>query len=247
MMDIINSKKKDIGNAIQIYLEHLPDAYDIRVIERVSYDKLIEIIEYVVENNLQSTFNDTEYDETNALEVENDIEVLNDRHYELAKSELVSRNFGMLKLLIEYGMNVNSHGNLILKTAYKAGDIGWIDYFIGKGAKFDEESDVFEEACKSDKVEVLEHWIKNGGVVPKNPEYPCINMACLLGNFSMIKLLVESGVDLSNPERNGVRIACRLGQKKTLKYLLDNKAVVGNICRYRLEGNREKGQYRYEG
>ncbi|OMH83202.1 putative ankyrin repeat protein L63, partial [Zancudomyces culisetae] len=113
--------------------------------------------------------------------------------------------------------------------------IGWIDYFISKGAKFNEESDGFDEACKSDKVEVLEHWIKNGGVVPNNPEYLCINMACLLGNFKMVKLLVENGVDLSDPKTNGVRIACRLGFTKTLKYLLDNNAVLGRICRYQLE------------
>ncbi|OMH78626.1 putative ankyrin repeat protein L63 [Zancudomyces culisetae] len=126
-------------------------------------------------------------------------------------------------------------GSLILKTAYKAGDIRWINYFISKGAKLKGRSDGFEEACRSNNVEVLEHWIKNGGVVPKNPEYECVNNVCLLGNFDMVKLLVESGVDLSDPERNGARIAYRLGLKRTLKYLLDNNAVVGNICRYQLE------------
>ncbi|OMH78738.1 hypothetical protein AX774_g7865 [Zancudomyces culisetae] len=60
-------------------------------------------------------------------------------------------------------------------------------------------------------------------------------MACLLGNFDMVKLLVENGVNQSGPERYGVRIACRLGPKRTLKYLLDNNSTVGNICRYQLE------------
>ncbi|OMH79530.1 putative ankyrin repeat protein L25 [Zancudomyces culisetae] len=247
IMAVMNSKQQHIINACALYFDNLSNHPPIHQLEKDCYKKLVKIIGYIVENNLQSTFNDTEYYETNALKVENDIEVLNDRHYELAESELVNRNFGMLKLLMDYGIDIYSGNSLILRTAYKAGGIGWIDYFISKGAKFNGESDGFEEACRSNKVKALEHWIKNGGVVPKNPKYECINMACLLGNFDMVKFLVESGVDLSNPERNGVRIACRLGHKKTLKYLLDNKAVVGNICRYRLEGNREKGQYRYEG
>ncbi|OMH81459.1 putative ankyrin repeat protein [Zancudomyces culisetae] len=141
----------------------------------------------------------------------------------------------MLKTLIEYGLDVNSHDSLILKTAYKAGDIEWIYYFISKGAKLKGISDGFEEACKSDKVDVLKYWIKNGGVVPKDPEYECINMACLLGNFDMVKLLVENGVDLSDPTRNGVRIACRLGLKRTLKYLLYNNAVVEGVGDHQLE------------
>ncbi|OMH85830.1 putative ankyrin repeat protein L63 [Zancudomyces culisetae] len=184
---------------------------------------------------LQNQFDETEYDEINKFGYENRVKVLNDRHYELVKSELVNQNFEMLKLLIEYGADVNSGNGLILRTAYKAGDIEWIEYFIGKGAKFDGESDGFEEACKSDKVEVLEHWIMKDGVVPKNPEYPCINMACLLDNFDMVKLLVENGVDLSDPERNGVRIACRLGLKRTLKYLLENNAVIEGVRHHQLE------------
>ncbi|OMH78604.1 putative ankyrin repeat protein [Zancudomyces culisetae] len=76
-------------------------------------------------------------------------------------------------------------------------------------------SDGFEEACKSDKVEVLKHWIRSGGMVPKNPKHSCINMACLLGNFGMVKLLVENGVDLSDPNQNN--------------------ATLGNICGYQLE------------
>ncbi|OMH79997.1 putative ankyrin repeat protein [Zancudomyces culisetae] len=199
------------------------------------YKKISEIIRYIVENDLQNTFEYTEHDETNELGYEKDVEVLNDWHYELVKSGLVNLNFEVLKLLIEYGMDVNSADGLILRTAYKAGDIDWIDYFISKGAKFGKESDGFIEACESDKVEVLEHWIRNGGVVPNNPGYPCISMACLLGNFDMVKLLVENGVDLSDPNRNGVRIACRLGFKRTLKYLLDNNAAIEGVRHHQLE------------
>ncbi|OMH78833.1 putative ankyrin repeat protein [Zancudomyces culisetae] len=199
----------------------------------------IEIIDYIVENNLQNTINDTEYDEKNDVKDKNIVEVSINDYYELAKSELVNRNLGELKLLIEYGMdanaNANANGSLILRTAYKAGDICWIDYFISKGMKLEGESDGFEEACKSDKVEVLEHWIKNEGVVPKNSRYECINMACLLGNFDIVKLLVDNGMDLSDPKRNGVRIACSLGLRRTLKYLLDNNAAIDGTCHYQLE------------
>ncbi|OMH85046.1 putative ankyrin repeat protein L25 [Zancudomyces culisetae] len=235
MMTSTNSKKKDIVNVCASYFATLLHPSCNNKSKRACYDKVVDIIEYIVENDPEITFNNTEHCETNELENEKDVELLNDEHYELAKSELVSRNFKMLKLLIEHGMSVNSHDSLILRTAYKAGDIDWIDYFISKGAKLRDESDGFEEACESDKVEVLQHWMKNGGVVPMNPEYPCIKMACLKGNFDMVKLLVENGVDLSDPEYNGVRIACRLGLKRTLKYLLNNNAVVGDNCRYQLE------------
>ncbi|OMH79062.1 putative ankyrin repeat protein L25 [Zancudomyces culisetae] len=227
VMVFMSSKKKDIANALELYFDDLPRSYESNGIDRILYDKLVEIIGYVIENRLQSTFDGTENDETNGLRNENNIEVLNDRHYELAKLELVNRNFGMLKTLIEYGLDVNSHDSLILKTAYKASDIEWIYYFISKGAKLKGRSDGFEEACKSDKVDVLKYWINNGGVVPKDPEYPCINMACLKSNFDMFKLLVENGVDLSYSKTNRVRIACRLDLKKTLKYLLDNNAAKG--------------------
>ncbi|OMH78812.1 putative ankyrin repeat protein L25 [Zancudomyces culisetae] len=234
VVSTISSKKKDITNTCALYFGNPNDTFECDAIQRDCYDKLLELINYISKKNLQRTFDDTEYDETNGLRNENNIEVLNDRHYELAKLELINRNFGMLKMLIEYGLDVNSHDSLILKTAYKAGDIDWIDYFISKGAKLKGRSDGFEEACKSDKVEVLEHWIKNGGVIPKNSRYECINMACLLGNFDMVKLLVENGVDLSDPTRNGVRIACRLGLKRTLKYLLDNNAVVEGVGDHQL-------------
>ncbi|OMH84296.1 putative ankyrin repeat protein [Zancudomyces culisetae] len=235
IMTSTNSKKKNIANVCASYFATLLHPSCNNKSKRACYDKVVEIIEYIVENDPEITFNNTEHCETNESENEKNIELLNDEHYELAKSELVDRNFEMLKLLIENGMSVNSHDSLILRTAYKAGDIDWIDYFISKGAKLRDESDGFEEACESDKVEVLQHWMKNGGVVPKNPEYPCINMACLLGNFDMVKLLVKNGVELSDPARNGIRISCRLGFKKTLKYLLDNNAAVGNLCRYQLE------------
>ncbi|OMH83091.1 putative ankyrin repeat protein L25, partial [Zancudomyces culisetae] len=51
-----------------------------------------------------------------------------------------------------------------------------------------------------------------------------------IGNFDMVKLLVESGVDLSDSNRNGVLAACKLGLKRTLKYLSDNNAVMDYIC-----------------
>ncbi|OMH82271.1 putative ankyrin repeat protein L25 [Zancudomyces culisetae] len=255
LMAIIGAKKKDITNACMLYFGNSSRFGNFKDVTRDQNDKLAEIIDYAIENNLQNILEQNEY-EACKLGYEKDLEVLNDTHYDQAKFELVNQKFEMLKLLIEYGMNIGSTsfmqklfnifigkrnekidptGSLILRTAYKAGDIGWIDYFISKGAKLNGRSDGFEEACRSDKFEVLQHWIKNGGVVPKSPEYPCINMACLLGNFDMVKLLVESGVDLSNPERNGIRIACRLGLKKTLKYLLNKKATLGNICRYQLE------------
>ncbi|OMH84192.1 putative ankyrin repeat protein L63 [Zancudomyces culisetae] len=235
LMAIINPRRKKIIDACEFYLTNLTDSNGINKIVRDSYDLLVETIGYIIENNLESTLEDAGYGEADEFECRNDSVVLNDEHYECAKSELVNRNFEILKIIIEDGGDVNSYDSLILKTAYRAADIGWIDYFIGKGAKFKGRSDGFEEACKSDKVEVLEHWIKNGGVVPKNPQYQCINMACLLGNFNMVKLLVENGVDLGDPKTNGARIAFRLGFRRTLKYLLDNNAVVGNICRYQLE------------
>ncbi|OMH85515.1 putative ankyrin repeat protein L25 [Zancudomyces culisetae] len=231
----INSKRKDIIGFILSYLS----VYSALIIPeddiRARFYKVVEIIGYIIENNPQSVFNDTEYDESNELEHENDIEMLNDRHYEIVKLELVNRNFEFLKLLIECGMDVNSADSLILKTAYEAGDIDWINYFISKGAKFSGRSDGFEEACKSDKVDVLKYWIKNGGVVPKIPKRSCINRACLLTNFGMVKALVENGVDLSNPEQNGVRIACRLGLKRILKYLLDNSAAIKGVRQNQLE------------
>ncbi|OMH79919.1 putative ankyrin repeat protein L25, partial [Zancudomyces culisetae] len=235
VITIANSKIKNITNSCALYFKIPYRSFRTRLIVKTCRDKLVEIIDYIVEKNLQSTLNDAEYNETNESGYENNVEELIDRHYELVKSELINRNFGMLKLIVEYGADINSYDGLILKTAYKAGDIGWIDYFISKGARFKKRSDGFEEACKSDKVEVLEHWIKNGGVIPKNPEYECINMACLLGNFDMVKLLVENGVDLSDPTRNGVRIACRLGFKKTLKYLMNNNAVIEGVFHHQLE------------
>ncbi|OMH82137.1 putative ankyrin repeat protein [Zancudomyces culisetae] len=232
---IQTQKKKDITNVCASYFATLLHSSCNNRSKRACYDKVVEIIEYIVENDSEITFNNTEHCETNELENEKDVELLNDEHYELEKSELMDRNFKMLKLLIEHEMSVNSHDNLILRTAYKSGNIDWINYFISKGAKLKGGSDGFEDVCKSNSIEVLQHWIKNGGVVPMNPEYECINMACLLGNFDMVKLLVENRVELSDPEYNGVRIACRLGFKRTLKYLLNNNAVVGDNCRYQLE------------
>ncbi|OMH84218.1 putative ankyrin repeat protein L63 [Zancudomyces culisetae] len=237
VMMIVNSKRKDIADVFYSY--HMGFCF-MSLRSNTSgdcYDKLVEIIGYIVENDLQSTFEDTENNKTSDSGYGGDVEILNDRHYELAKLELVNRNFELLKLLTEHGMNISSAGSLILKTAYKSGDIGWINYFISKGAKLKGGSDGFEDVyvCKSNSIDVLQHWIKNGGVVPKNPEYECINMACLLGNFDMVKLLVENGVDLSDPGRNGVRIACRLDLKRTLKYLLDNNAVIKAVQHHQLE------------
>ncbi|OMH82819.1 putative ankyrin repeat protein L63 [Zancudomyces culisetae] len=234
LVEIINSGKKNITDVCVLYLTNPSGDSRVNRIARACYDSLVEIIKYIAKNDLQSTFNDTEYNEINEFMDQKKV-VLNDRHYELVKSELVNRNFELLKIIVENGADIDLHNSMFLRTAFKVGDIDWIDYFISKGAKLKGGSDGFEEACRSNKIEVLKHWIKNGGVVPKNPEYECIKMACLLGNFDMVKLLVESGVDLSNPERNGVRIACRLGLKRTLKYLMDNNAILGNICRYQLE------------
>ncbi|OMH82507.1 putative ankyrin repeat protein [Zancudomyces culisetae] len=235
LMMVINAGRKNINDTCAIYFSNPSGDTRSNQITRTCYNKLLEIIEYIVKNNLQSKFENTEYDEINGLGYGNNSEVLNDGHYELVKAELVNRNFEILKIIIEYGADINSHDSLILRTAYKAGDVNWINYFISKGAKLKGKSDGFEEACKSNKVEVLQHWIRNGGVVPKNPEYPCINMACLLGNFDMVKLLVENGVDLRNPARNGAGVSRRLGLKRTLKYLLDNNASLGNVCGYKLE------------
>ncbi|OMH82994.1 putative ankyrin repeat protein [Zancudomyces culisetae] len=216
---IVNSKKKDITDVFPSYHTYVSFKDLKSITSRNYYVKLVEIIEYIVDNYLQNTLKHIEYNELGNSGC-GDVEILNDRHYDIVKSDLANQNFEMLKLLIEYGMDINSYDSLILRTAYKAGDIGWINYFISKGAKFSKESDGLEEACKSDKVVVLERWIRNGGVVPKNPEYPCINMACSLGNSDMVKLLVESGVDISDPERNGVRISCRLGLWRILDYLI---------------------------
>ncbi|OMH85634.1 putative ankyrin repeat protein [Zancudomyces culisetae] len=201
--------------------------------------KLLQIIRYIVENNLQSTFENTEYDETSEFGLLTDAERTCKKLLQIIRY-IVENNLQSTFENTEYdetnrGVDINTSDSLILRTAYKAGDIGWIDYFISKGAKLNGRSDGFEEACKSDKVEVLQHWIKNGGVVPKSPEYPCVNMACLLGSFAMVKLLVESGVDLSNPELNGVRVACRLSLRRTLKYLLDNNAEIKGVRHHQLE------------
>ncbi|OMH85015.1 putative ankyrin repeat protein L63 [Zancudomyces culisetae] len=235
VMVIANSKRKNIAEAFD------KSYRSFHVLSR-GYEKYVadfynfyEILVYVILNDLEVTFNDTEYYRSNEFKNEKSIKIFKGTPYELAKSELVNRNFENIKLLIDYGININCGNSLILRTAYKAGEIGWINYFITKGAKLEGESNGFEEACKSNKTDVLEHWIRSGGVVPKNPEYPCINMACLLGNFDMIKLLVENGVDLSDAKRNGVRIACRLGFNKKLEYLLEHNAVLGRVCRYQLE------------
>ncbi|OMH80489.1 putative ankyrin repeat protein L25 [Zancudomyces culisetae] len=240
VMVVVNSKRKDISDVFHSYYTSFCFSSLKSKISGACYDKLVDIVEYIVENGLQTTFSDTEHKEAGGFSYGEGLGMLNNRHYEMVKLELVDRNFEMLKLLVEYGMNVNSHDSLILRTAYKGGDINWINYFISKGIRLEGGSDGFDEAIRSNNIEVLEHWVRNGGVIPKNPEYECINMACLLGNFDMVKLLVESGVDLSDPERNGVRIACRLGLRRTLKYLLDNNAVVDGVPHYQVEDGRVK-------
>ncbi|OMH85742.1 putative ankyrin repeat protein L25, partial [Zancudomyces culisetae] len=162
--------------------------------------------------------------------------VLSDCDYELAKSNIVDRNLGMIGLLIDGGLDANLSNHLVLRTAYKSGDIGWIDYFIEKGAKLGTEGYCgLDEACQSDNIEVLKHWFRNGGTVPTDPKHNGVRVASSVGNFEMVRLLVKNGACLSDPTYSGIKEACELNHQEILKYLVKNNAAVGDLEYYQWE------------
>ncbi|OMH81212.1 putative ankyrin repeat protein L25 [Zancudomyces culisetae] len=157
-------------------------------------------------------------------------DILDDEHFQAIKAKLLDRDFDLLKLLIENGAPINSHYFLVLRTAFRAGSIKWIDYFISKGARLGTEGyNGVSEACESGEVAVLRYLLKRGAIVDGESQFNGIKIACKLGNLQMVKLLVEKKADLSDPRYNGIKEACESNSLQILKYLLDKKAIVGDL------------------
>ncbi|OMH82379.1 putative ankyrin repeat protein L25, partial [Zancudomyces culisetae] len=162
--------------------------------------------------------------------------ILSDWDYEITNSQMANKYLGMVQLLIDNGLDTNAGHHVVLRTAYKLGDIKWIKHFIKNGARLGKERYAgLNEACQSDNIVVLEQWFENGGVVPKNPKYNGVQIACGLGNFEMLKLLIEKGAELDNPEYNGVKEACELNHVEILNYLIENNATIGRFRNYQLD------------
>ncbi|OMH80370.1 putative ankyrin repeat protein [Zancudomyces culisetae] len=157
--------------------------------------------------------------------------LIDDSYFQQATSKLTIRDFELLDLLIENGADINSHNFLVLRTAYKAGNIWWIEHFISKNAKVGtEEFNGINEACESGKIEVLKHLIGFSPPTKKETIYNGIRAAVGHDNFEMVKLLVEKVADLSDSKYNGIREACASNNEEMVKYLFKNGASLGRAC-----------------
>ncbi|OMH83537.1 putative ankyrin repeat protein L63 [Zancudomyces culisetae] len=203
-----------------------------------SSDKICEIAKYIIENNIQldETISTNLNDHVLSKNKTTDMVLLSDWDFDFVKSTLINRNFEMIKILTENGVDINLYNYLVLKTAYLMGDIKWIDYFTSKGAKLGtRENSGLKEACESDNVNVLQHWLSQYKESTLNFENPALNLACERNNFAMVQLLVNQGVDLGDSRLNGIEQASKLNDREILEYLLRKNAPIGNFQHCELE------------
>ncbi|OMH80674.1 hypothetical protein AX774_g5884 [Zancudomyces culisetae] len=166
------------------------------------YKKLSEVIRYIIENDLQSTLNDTGYDKNNEFKDKKCIEVLNDRHYEIVKSELT------FKYILEHNAVIEGVCHHQLEYACIIEDAGLVkmilEYYDGLGAL---------ERKKSTNTKEGAGLQNNSFLVNKNTD--------LSEEYVDTKILLDRGQPIKSYDFvDGVKVAASLANIQILELLL---------------------------
>ena len=159
------------------------------------------------------------------------------------KTALISvcqdRNKEMLRLLLEYGADVNVVGTespLIAAVSAKA-PLTFIETLLNKGADVNHKSKFGETAltlaCKNKDDMVIAHLLKKGSsvnhVVQKTGETALTTAVHYKVPLSVIEMLVKQGASVNHVENNGntaLMYACKNNEEKVAKLLLQHEAEV---------------------
>ncbi|AQN68741.1 putative ankyrin repeat protein [Saudi moumouvirus] len=147
--------------------------------------------------------------------------------------ELIRRkNFDNLKFLIENGANIKSITKSLHSTIC-VGNIDMVKYLIESGADINGEfNDSILAASIYGHKDIIDYLLKNG------PNFDTINNGLMEASgdcfMSIIKYLLESGIDINYNNSFALDIACKNKHLSAIKYLLDNGSDI-NIRRDTLE------------
>lgn len=146
------------------------------------------------------------------------------------------KEFKIIRLLIEFGANVNKRdkkGDTPLASACCEGSEDIVDFLIKSGADVNTVVDTrgpLYYACLYGHADVVRLLLDAGADVSKNT-YSTL-MACMEGWEKIVRLLLSHGADVNAREEDGNTLlhhACFYGQGATARLLLDHGADV-SIC-----------------
>lgn len=127
-------------------------------------------------------------------------------------SEEVDNN-KMLKLLIDYGANVNiiiAHKNMVSNDCHP------LEYSI------------LELMCDYDKIKCAKLLLEYGAD-PNINNSEALIFACKRGNYEIVKLLIFYGVNVDVQNNLAIMMAITAGKPKIVKLLLENGADINEV------------------
>ena len=137
----------------------------------------------------------------------------------------------IVKLLIDYGANVNPAGfNRPLATASYYGHVEIGRLLLDAGADVDSTADCGQRvpvplcgASRKGQIEMVKLLIKYGASLNRTGFIgnTALHDAAEGGHIEVIKLLLDAGADLAGGEQSPLAAACEEGHRETVKLLLD--------------------------
>ena len=201
-----------------------------------------DINKLAVSNNI---VNLCKYDEESSellkvqLDLISDIKINHSELLQLSETEK-NRLIKLLKLLIEYKVNVNykdnKEGNTILMLAVQFNYFNFVKLFVENGAKINEKSNQGSTALIlaviTNNYEITEYLIEKGADVNIYEIYDILTLAITYGTSNeIIKLLLENKVEISY---NILSHAILMGNKEVI-YLLIEYGVNVNETNYEFD------------
>jgi ankyrin repeat protein len=141
-------------------------------------------------------------------------------------------NYGVCKLLIERGINVNkknTEGESPLKIAVGKGNLNIVKLLMDNGAGFTgkkNSSHMLSISIETRRAEIVKYLLEKGADVNgKFNGVKPIHLAVIHSSVEIVKLLVDSGADVNAPHKDGHTaffMASEFGYLPIVKYLISN-------------------------
>lgn len=136
-----------------------------------------------------------------------------------------SGNIDIIKFLIEFGADIHTEDNIVLRSACKFGRFNVIQFFVERGTDIHKFNEGLFFACKHAHINIVKFLVEHGVDIHVDNDI-ALKVACKLGNYRIVKFIIEKGVDIHAENERFLRIACKNGHTNIVELLVKHGANI---------------------